>query len=108
LEADLGVRNAWRIGPTPEYRLQWVLVEECPFYLSLDAVKGDRKREQLVATCRGFLAGLLMRGRAPMFHTSLVAQKPTTTSLPSQIRDLCGLRWCFGVSTTDTAVAALG
>jgi DNA segregation ATPase FtsK/SpoIIIE, S-DNA-T family len=108
LEADLGVRNAWRIGPTPDYRLQWLLVEECPFYLSLDAVKGDRKREALVAECRGLLAGLLMRGRAPMFHTSLLAQKPTTTSLPSQIRDLCGLRWCFGVSTTDTAVAALG
>jgi S-DNA-T family DNA segregation ATPase FtsK/SpoIIIE len=108
LESDLGVRNAWARGPSPDYRLQWVLVEEAPFYLSLDQVKGDRKREALVTECRGLLAGLLMRGRAPMFHTSLLAQKPTTTSLPSQIRDLCGLRWAFGVSTTETAVACLG
>jgi DNA segregation ATPase FtsK/SpoIIIE, S-DNA-T family len=76
--------------------------------LSLGAVKGDKKREAQVAACRGFLAGLLMRGRAPMFHTSHISQKPTTISLPTQIRDLCGLRWCFGVATADTAVAALG
>ena len=28
--------------------------------------------------------------------------------LPPDLRDLCGLRWCFGVATTETAVAALG
>ena len=26
LESDLGVCNAWRVGPTEDYRLQWVLV----------------------------------------------------------------------------------
>jgi hypothetical protein len=35
LESYLGVRNAWRVGPTEDYRLQWVLVEEarstCPW-----------------------------------------------------------------------------
>jgi hypothetical protein len=49
LDSDLGVRNAWRVGPTEDYRLQWVLVEEAPFYLSLEAVKGDKKREAQVA-----------------------------------------------------------
>lgn len=45
LGSDLGVRDAWRVGPTEDYRPQWVLVEEAPFYLSLDAVKGDKKRK---------------------------------------------------------------
>jgi hypothetical protein len=45
LESDLGVRNAWRVGPTEDCQLQWVLVEEVPFYLSLDAVKGVKKRK---------------------------------------------------------------
>jgi hypothetical protein len=47
LESDLGVRNAWRVGPTEDYQLQWVLVEEAQFYLSLDAVKGVKKRGSL-------------------------------------------------------------
>jgi hypothetical protein len=109
LQADLGVRNGWRPGPTSGYRLQWVLVEEAPFYLDLDAVKGDRKREDHVRACRGLLAGLLRRGRAPLFHTSLIAQKGTGTGgLPPDLRDLCGLRWSFGVATVDAAAAILG
>lgn len=108
LEADLGVRNAWLRGPTPDYRLQWVLVEEAPFYLSMDAVKGDREREKLVLMIRGLIAQLLRRGRAPMFHTSLMGQKITTSSIPPDLRDLCGLRWSFGTSTIESAVAALG
>lgn len=109
LQRDRGVRNGWALGPAPGYRFQWVLVEEAPFYLDLDAVKGDRKREDHVRSCRGLLAGLLRRGRAPLFHTSLIAQKGTGTGgLPPDLRDLCGLRWSFGVATTEAAVAVLG
>ena len=108
LEADLGVRNAWRVGPTEAYRLQWLMVEEAPFYLSLDAVKGDKKREGHVVACRGLIAQLLRRGRAPMFHTSLVGQKVTSSSIPPDLRDLCGLRWSFGCSTIESAEAVLG
>ena len=109
LAADLGVRNGWAAGPTRDYRLQWLLVEEAPFYLDLDAVKGDRTREAHVRACRGLLAGLLRRGRAPLFHTSLVTQKPTNGGgLPVDLRDLTGLRWSFGLSTTEQAVGILG
>jgi DNA segregation ATPase FtsK/SpoIIIE, S-DNA-T family len=108
LQAELGVRNAWLRGPSDGYRLQWLLMEEAPFYLSLDAVKGDKAKEKLVTACRGFTAGLLRRGRAPLFHVSMIGQKITSTSIPPDLRDLCGVRWSFGCSTTDSAVAALG
>ena len=108
LEADLGVRNAWRAGLSEAYRLQWLMVEEAPFYLSLDSVKGDKKKEAQVVACRGLAANLLRRGRAPAFHVSLVAQKPSTSSLPPDLRDLAGLRWSFGCATIENAVAALG
>lgn len=108
LELELGVRNGWLRGPTPDYRLQWLLVEEAPFYLSLDAVKGDKARTDLVLMIRGLIAQLLRRGRAPMFHTSLMAQKITTAAVPPDLRDLCGVRWCFGTSTIEGAVACLG
>ncbi len=109
LQAVRGTRNGWTLGPAEDYRLQWVLVEEAPFYLDEAAVKGDKKLEAHVRACRGLLAGLLRRGRAPLFHVSLIAQKGTGTGgLPPDLRDLCGLRWSFGVATTDAAAAILG
>jgi len=109
LHAVRGVRNGWALGPAPDYRLQWLLVEEAPFYLDLEAVRGDRKREDRVRACRGLLAGLLRRGRAPLFHTSLIAQKGTgSAGLPPDLRDLCGLRWSFGVATAEASAAILG
>jgi hypothetical protein len=109
LEADLGVRNGWARGPTAEYRLQWILMEEAAWFLDLDAVKGDRAREAKVRAIRGLVTQLLRRGRAPLFHTTLVCQKATGSGgCPPDIRDLAGLRWCFGVSTTEVAVGGLG
>lgn len=109
LETDLGVRNAWKRGPSEAYPLRWLLIEEAAVYFDLDAVKGDRDRERRVRACRGLTAQLLRRGRAPMHHTTLIVQKPVGAGgLPPELRDLCGLRWCFGVATMETAVAALG
>lgn len=111
LYAVRGVRNGWApgFGPAEDHRLQWVLVEEAPFYLDELPVRGDRKREGHVRACRGLLAGLLRRGRAPLFHTTLIAQKGTgTAGLPPDLRDLCGLRWSFGLATVEASVAILG
>jgi DNA segregation ATPase FtsK/SpoIIIE, S-DNA-T family len=105
--ADLGVRNAWDLGPSREYPLIWVLVDECQAFLDASGAKGT-PREKQVQACQGLMADLLRRGRAPMVHTTLLTQKPVSTSLPTATRDLCGLRWSFGVATLEAAVAALG
>jgi S-DNA-T family DNA segregation ATPase FtsK/SpoIIIE len=104
---DLGVRNAWHVGPSPGYPLIWVLVDEAQAFLDLSGAKGT-PREKQVQACQGLVAELVRRGRAPMVHTTILTQKPTSTSLPTMIRDLCGLRWCFGVATLEAAIAALG
>jgi S-DNA-T family DNA segregation ATPase FtsK/SpoIIIE len=109
LEADTGSRNAWRRGPNPDYRLQWLLVEEAAWFLDLDSCKGDRAREAHVRAIRGMVVQLLRRGRAPMYHTTLVVQKATGSGgCPPDIRDLAGLRWCFGCATTEVACGGLG
>ena len=109
LEADLGTRNAWKVGPSPDYPLRWLLVEEASWFFDLEAVKGDRDRERHVRACRALVAQLLRRGRAPMHHCTLVVQKPVGAGgLRPELRDLCGARWCFGVATDETASAALG
>jgi DNA segregation ATPase FtsK/SpoIIIE, S-DNA-T family len=105
--SDLGVRNAWHLGPSREYPLIWVLVDECQAFLDASGAKGTPREKQIQA-CQGLMADLLRRGRAPMVHTSLLTQKPVSTSLPTATRDLCGLRWSFGVATLEAAVAALG
>lgn len=104
---DLGVRNAWHVGPSREYPLIWVLVDECQAFLDAAGSKGTPREKQIQA-CQGLTAELLRRGRAPMVHTTLLTQKPTSTSLPTATRDLCGLRWTFGLATLEGAVAALG
>jgi hypothetical protein len=109
LEADRGVRNAWNAGATEDYPIQWVLIDEAHWFFDLEGAKGDPAREKLVRACRGLAVQLLRQGRAAMFHTTLLCQKATGTGgLPPDMRDLAGLRWCFGCATTEVAVGGLG
>jgi len=104
-----GSRNGWHRGPDESYRLQWWLMEEAPFYFDEQIHKGSKARQDQVGRIKGLAGALLRRGRAPLFHGTLIAQKGTGTGgLPPDLRDLCGLRWSFGVATTDAAVAVLG
>jgi S-DNA-T family DNA segregation ATPase FtsK/SpoIIIE len=106
---DLGTRNAWRIGPTVSYPLLWVVVDECHQFLDIESAKAlGKDAERHVRVCRMLLGQLLRKGRSVMVHTTLVAQKATSTSIPTDIRDLAGLRVCFGVATTESGVAVLG
>jgi S-DNA-T family DNA segregation ATPase FtsK/SpoIIIE len=107
--SDLGTRNAWRVGPSSAYPLVWVAVDECSQYLDLEGAKSlGKDAERHVRQCRALLTQMLRKGRSVMFHVSLVAQKATSTSIPTDMRDLAGLRACFGVATTESGVAVLG
>jgi DNA segregation ATPase FtsK/SpoIIIE, S-DNA-T family len=106
---DLGTRNAWRVGPTAGYPLVWVAVDECSQYLDLEGAKPlGKDAERQVRQCRALLTQMLRKGRSVMFHVSLVAQKATSSSIPTDMRDLAGLRACFGVQTLESGIAVLG
>jgi DNA segregation ATPase FtsK/SpoIIIE, S-DNA-T family len=109
VRTDLGCRNAWRIGPSKDYPLVWVCVDECSSYLDLEAAKAlGREVEKQVRACRMLLTEMLRKGRSVMYHTSLFAQKATSGSIPTDIRDLAGLRACFQVPTLESGIAVLG
>jgi DNA segregation ATPase FtsK/SpoIIIE, S-DNA-T family len=109
LTADLGTRNAWTIGPTPDYRLRWIPIDESSVYLDQDRAKAlGREAEAHVRAIRSLVMGMMRRGRKVLYHVTLMAQKATSTSVPPDIRDLAGLRLCFGVATTESAIAVLG
>lgn len=107
--ADLGTRNAWTVGPSPDYRLVWIPVDESHQYLDLETAKAlGKEAEQHVRAIRGLVGNMLRRGRKVLFHVTLMAQKCSSSSIPPDLRDLAGLRLAFGCPTTENAVAVLG
>jgi S-DNA-T family DNA segregation ATPase FtsK/SpoIIIE len=109
LTADLGTRNAWIVGPSPDYRFVWVPIDESSVYLDLETAKAlGKEAEQHVRAMRGLVGGMLRRGRKVLYHVTLMAQKCSSSSIPPDLRDLAGLRLAFGCPTTENAVAVLG
>lgn len=103
-----GHRNAWHRGPTAEFPLVVTVIDECHTFLDFDAVKGDRVAEQQVRRFRALTGQLVRKGRSVLMLTVLVTQKPTADSLPTSIRDNCGLCLAFALKTIDASVACLG
>lgn len=104
----LGVRNAWHVGPTPEWPLTIAIVDECHTFFDLEAVKGDKNGERYVRTCRSLCAQLVKQQRAALMLTVFITQKQTGDAIPTNIRDNCRIGLSFATRTIDAAVAALG
>jgi S-DNA-T family DNA segregation ATPase FtsK/SpoIIIE len=103
-----GHRNAWRVGPTEDFPLVVVVVDECHTFFDLDGVKGDSQAERHVRACRTLAGQLVKKGRSVLFLTVLITQKQTSDAIPTAIRDNCGFGVSFAVKTKDAAVASLG
>ena len=104
-----GHRNAWVVGPSEAWPMCWSLIDECHVFLDIDSGRAlGKQAEQQVRSCRMLIGELLRRGRKVMMHTTLIAQKPTSSSIPPDLRDLAGLRMSFAASTNEMAVASLG
>jgi S-DNA-T family DNA segregation ATPase FtsK/SpoIIIE len=103
-----GCRNLWRTGPTRQTPLIVTVVDECHTFLDIDAVKSDKEAEKHVRTARAMLGQLVRKGRAALMLSVLLTQKQTSDSIPTSVRDNCGLGICFATKTKEAAVAALG
>lgn len=103
-----GSKNAWHLGPTPQFPLIVTIVDECHTFLDLEGVKGDRDAEKQVRACRYSAGQLVKKGRSVLMLTIFITQKQTGDAIPTAIRDNCGFGVSFAVKTTDAAVAALG
>jgi S-DNA-T family DNA segregation ATPase FtsK/SpoIIIE len=102
-----GPVNRWDIGPVDEYPLIDITVDECHSFFDLEAVKGDRKREQLVRQCRTSTANIIRMGRSVLFRVKVVTQKQTSDAIPTAIRDICQVSASFATNQTG-AEAVLG
>lgn len=103
-----GKRNAWHVGPTEAMPLLVVPIDECQSYLDVASYKGDPAKEAMARRCQALTGRVIRKGRSVLCQVWLATQKPTSDSLPTQLRDNCALSVSYGLKTTDGAVAALG
>jgi len=103
-----GSRNAWHAGPTPEFPLFGLVLDEAQRYLDATVAKRDKDLERLIGQIQQMAGDIVRQGRSVLMFLILATQKATTDSLPSQIRDNAALSLALSQKTTDAAAAALG
>lgn len=106
----LGVRNFWDAGPTPEWPLVFVLIDECHVFFEQTTANGDpetARRNALAASnvheCANLVRMCQNVGIIPIFTT----QKGTADAVPTMISHNAHASVCFAVKTSEAATAAL-
>lgn len=82
-----------------------LFVDEAPFFLN--AHKTDKDQSDLAAAARSLIGDIARRGRKYGFMPIVIAQKPTTDSIPSDLVGQLAYRLVFRVKTRQAVVAAL-
>jgi S-DNA-T family DNA segregation ATPase FtsK/SpoIIIE len=103
-----GPVNRWHVGPIADYPLITIVVDECHSFYDLEAVRGDKKGEQLVRQCRTSTANMIRMGRSVLFRVVVITQKQTSDAIPTAVRDICQLSLGFASKTESGAEAVLG
>ena len=99
-----GTANVWRDGPSEDWPLVVVIVDESHTY-----VQTGRKQFKEAAEENGWhLEQLVKKGRSVAMLTILVTQKQTADAIPTAVRDVCQFSLSYACKTDDAAVAALG
>ncbi|MFE9302532.1 cell division protein FtsK [Streptomyces sp. NPDC006856] len=106
----LGVKNMWHVGPSEDWPLIVVIIDEAHTYFR-DHKGSDpatKKLAALAAENARLVEDLVKKGRSVGFMTFLTTQKTTGDAIPTFIRDVCPVGLSFAQKTADAAVAALG
>ncbi|MEU9002431.1 cell division protein FtsK [Streptomyces sp. NPDC048551] len=106
----LGVKNMWHVGPSKDWPLVVVVIDEAHTYFR-DHKGSDpatKKLAALAAENARLVEDLVKKGRSVGMLTLLTTQKTTGDAIPTFIRDVCPVGLSFAQKTADAAVAALG
>ncbi|CAL9480890.1 hypothetical protein SUDANB120_03050 [Streptomyces sp. enrichment culture] len=106
----LGTANMWNVGPSEQWPLVFVLVDESHTFFH-DHKGSDKETRELSALAAENvrLTGLLVKGgRSVGIFTVPATQKATGDAIPTSIRDVCSAALSFYQRTTEASVAALG
>jgi DNA segregation ATPase FtsK/SpoIIIE, S-DNA-T family len=103
-----GSRNAWHRGPTVDFPLFGIVLDEAQRYLDVTVARRDKELEKLILQIQAMTGDLVRQGRSVLMFLVLATQRATVDSIPGQIRDNAALSLALSQKTMDGAVAALG
>lgn len=83
-----------------------VVVDECQGFVPVKGLTTEEKKSREMSI--KVLKDLVARGRSLGFFVVLATQKPDAETLPTVLRDNCGLRACGRVRTTEAEKMVLG
>ena len=108
MRRDYGAANFWNIPPSQRPPLEVVVIDECQTFFDTKSVLGDKDAKVKAQEITAAATDIVKKGRSAGFLLFAVTQKPTADSIPTALRDNCGLRVCFRVTTAEAAKAVLG
>jgi S-DNA-T family DNA segregation ATPase FtsK/SpoIIIE len=103
-----GSRNAWHRGPTEDFPLFGIVLDEAQRYLDVSIARRDKDLERLILQIQQMAGDLVRQGRSVLMFLILATQRATVDSIPGQIRDNAALSLALSQKTADGCVAALG
>ncbi|WP_194910243.1 hypothetical protein [Catenulispora rubra] len=108
----LGVKNMWHVGPSAQWPLVVVVIDEAhTFFYAPKATSGDKASQKAVADAAEFtrlVEEVVRKGRNVGLQVLLATQKATGDAIPTQIRDNCQVAISYAQRTSEATVAILG
>jgi FtsK/SpoIIIE family len=106
----LGVKNMWHMGPSVDWPLLVVLIDEAhTFFNETKGSDADSKRlDALARDTTRIVEELIRKGRNVGIQVIVATQKATADAIPTRIRDNCQVAVSFAQRTSEAATAILG
>lgn len=108
MRAEYGDSNYWNIDSADRPPLEVIVIDECQTFFDSRSILGGKAAKDKAAEITAAAIDIVKKGRSAGYILFALTQKPTTDSLPSALRDNCGVRICFRVTTMESARAVLG
>ena len=108
MRAEYGGSNYWNLAIDKRPPLEVIVIDECQTFFDSKGILGGKENKEKAAGITAAAVDIVKKGRSAGFVLFALTQKPTTDSLPSALRDNCGVRVCFRVTTVEAARAVLG
>lgn len=107
----LGVRNFWDVGPSPEWPMIFVIVDEFHTFVAQSPSGGAQSMQQrnaVTADNAHTMSEVVRKCQSVGIIPVLTTQKGIAEAIPTIIRDSLSTKCSFAVSTDEAAQAALG
>lgn len=108
MRRDYGGSNYWNLAIDKRPPLEVIIIDECQTFFDAKGILGGKAAKDKAVEITAAAIDIVKKGRSAGYVLFALTQKPTTDSLPSSLRDNCGVRICFRVTTTEAARAVLG